>query len=126
MDFDGHASFTQRPLDLVRALKDLERGAQETREAARSYLQWFHKCIAQPKKKKGRPVNAILIAVTQQLRRVGAFKFSEIAQLIPDGIGGKPEEAVDRAKKRMKHKKDLRGIFTSTEANETQARSGRG
>jgi len=48
----------------------------------------------------GRPAQALLVALTQHLDS-GGFTYAEIAELLPDGMGGK-SEAVERVRKRAK------------------------
>jgi len=122
LDITGLALFTQGPIALIENLRGVQGHAHEVRNAARDYLKVLHHCVGPPQQ-RGRPMDAILIAVTQHLRIVGEFTFPEIAQLVPDGGGGTAEVAANRAEKRMKHQ-DLRSIFTHTERTAKPAHTG--
>jgi hypothetical protein len=97
LDRDYFDVACRAPAELFRALDALRERAGHLAQVLRTYVD----SPAANAPTGGRPEQTLLVAVTQHLR-AGGFTYAEIADLVPDGIGGGADAAQERARKRAK------------------------
>jgi hypothetical protein len=76
-------------------------GLRDRTESLATVLRTYVESHAAPKTTGGRPAQALLVALTQYLH-AGGFTYSEITELLPDGVAGEGEAAEERVRKRAK------------------------